>query len=668
MSTPPRTPRKGTDPAESDGKTQELWREDDAPNHTLLSTAEVLNSISECLFVFDGGWRYTYVNTRGLAMARRRGEELIGSSLWEIFPELTGTDLERRFRHAMDHGVPVVFEYHYEPYGIWARFRLSPIPGGLMVFATDITGRKQAGEALREARENLEKRVRERTADLESANTQLQVEIGERRRSEAALRESEAKYRTLVETALDMVLIHDTKKILYINPAGVHLLGASHPDEILGRRFLEIVHPDFRDRVRKNVAQDLLGDSSPTTQLQILRLDGTPFWAEGKGVMTHIGGSPVIQVIVRDITERKRAEEALRQNREDLDRAQEIGQIGSWRLDVDRNVLTWSDETYRIFGVPAGTPLTYETFLACVHPDDRKYVDGRWRAGLGGEPYDIEHRIVVDGEVKWVREKAYLEIDDTGRLLGGFGIAQDITERKQAEVAFRRHTEDLARLHRKLQDANREANLYLDILTHDMGNTENVSNLYADLLIDSLQGTGEDADYAKKLQRSVQKSIEILKTVTTIRRIHRTTSGLRPVDLDTVIRDVIADFPGSTILCDGADSSVMADDLLSLVFDNLVGNAVKFGGSGVTVTVRAQDRDGEVLVSVEDTGPGVPDNEKDEIFHRYEQKKRGVGEGLGLFLVQILVERYGGRVWVDDRVPGRPEAGAAFRFTLRKAA
>ncbi len=67
-------------------------------------------------------------------------------------------------------------------------------------------------------------------------------------------------------------------------------------------------------------------------------------------------------------------------------------------------------------------------------------------------------------------------------------------------------------------------------------------------------------------------------------------------------------------------------------------------------------------------GPGVPDTDKDAIFHLYEQKKRGVGEGLGLYLVQILVERYGGRAWADDRVRGRPEEGAAFRFTLRKAA
>ncbi len=123
----------------------------------------------------------------------------------------------------------------------------------------------------------------------------------------------------------------------------------------------------------------------------------------------------------------------LEKNSEDFDRAQAVGNIGSWRLDVHKNEFTCSDENHRIFGIPKGTPLTYETFLSTVHPDDREYVDKEWKAGLDGEPYDIEHRIVVDGKVKWVREKAYLEFDKNGAVVSGFGITQDITERRQAE-------------------------------------------------------------------------------------------------------------------------------------------------------------------------------------------------------------------------------------------
>lgn len=128
-----------------------------------------------------------------------------------------------------------------------------------------------------------------------------------------------------------------------------------------------------------------------------------------------------------------RAQEALRESREDLNRAQAVAHTGSWRLNVRKNELTWSDENHRIFGISPGTPMTYETFLATVHPEDREYLDREWMAALKGKPYDIEHRIIVAGTVKWVRERAELEFDSEGQLLGGFGTTQDITERKQAE-------------------------------------------------------------------------------------------------------------------------------------------------------------------------------------------------------------------------------------------
>lgn len=141
--------------------------------------------------------------------------------------------------------------------------------------------------------------------------------------------------------------------------------------------------------------------------------------------------------LARSLSERDALMASLREREEDLNRAQAVGQIGSWRMDVRRNELLWSDENHRIFGIPKGTPLTYESFLNTVHPADREYVHEQWSAGLRGEPYDIEHRIMLDDTVKWVRERAGLEFDKEGVLLGGFGTTQDITERKRAEETLR---------------------------------------------------------------------------------------------------------------------------------------------------------------------------------------------------------------------------------------
>jgi len=160
-----------------------------------------------------------------------------------------------------------------------------------------------------------------------------------------------------------------------------------------------------------------------------------------------------------------RAQTALQESRADLNRAQAVASVGSWRMNVQRNELSWSDEVYRMFEMPQGTSLTYEAFLAAVHPEDRGYVDREWKAALQGERYDIEHRILVGETVKWVRERAELEFDATGALLGGFGTVQDITARVQQAQERERLLDDLAAA-RQLLDVtveHTEAHLvYLD--------------------------------------------------------------------------------------------------------------------------------------------------------------------------------------------------------------
>jgi signal transduction histidine kinase/CheY-like chemotaxis protein len=126
----------------------------------------------------------------------------------------------------------------------------------------------------------------------------------------------------------------------------------------------------------------------------------------------------------------------LSQSRDDLTRAQAVAHIGSWQFVADRNEFKRSDENYRILGIPKGASRTYETFLEVVHPEDRPDVDAWWKASLAGAPYDIEHRILVEGRVGWVREKASIEYADTGAPLYVIGITQDITDRKRAELAL----------------------------------------------------------------------------------------------------------------------------------------------------------------------------------------------------------------------------------------
>jgi PAS domain S-box-containing protein len=165
---------------------------------------------------------------------------------------------------------------------------------------------------------------------------------------------------------------------------------------------------------------------------------------------------------VRDITVRKQTEEKIKQQQHFLEKSQELGRIGTWELDLRQNKLYWTDENCRLFGVPAGSVVNYEIFMRKVHPDDREYVDREWNAALNGEPYDIEHRIVVGDATSWVREKADVEFDEEGVAIKAIGFTQDITESKQAEEELEKEKNNL-----------KEVNIALKVLLRESSQTKN---------------------------------------------------------------------------------------------------------------------------------------------------------------------------------------------------
>ncbi len=141
-----------------------------------------------------------------------------------------------------------------------------------------------------------------------------------------------------------------------------------------------------------------------------------------------------------EIDVRKHTEKELLKNQYYLTKAQEIGSIGTWELDIPQDKLIWTAENYKIFGVPQGTEMNLELFLNCIHPEDRDYVIEKWTAALNHEPYDIEHRLLVQGKVKWVREKADIDFDADGKPILAIGFTQDITKGKEAQESVYRYS------------------------------------------------------------------------------------------------------------------------------------------------------------------------------------------------------------------------------------
>lgn len=277
---------------------------------------------------------------------------------------------------------------------------------------------------------------------------------------------------------------------------------------------------------------------------------------------------------------------------------------------------------------------------------------------------DLDRPIRVSGAEEFV----HLERSVSAMVASLKETLQRLRESEEEVARHSRILEDEVRARTiALEESNRTASLLLDIMGHDINNANNVANLYSELLLEDLEGEPE-AELLRKAKAGLTKSIDIVESVNTIQHIQGRPGAVRAIDLDRIIRSEIESLPGSRISYTGTKVFVLADDLLAEVFSNLLGNAVKFGGQDAEIAIQVEDHGDEVTVSVEDTGPGVPDAVKPRLFNRLSRGNSGVaGTGLGLYICRTLIERYGGEIRVDDRVPGHPESGTAIRFSLRKA-
>ncbi|MDN7025572.1 PAS domain S-box protein [Methanoculleus sp. FWC-SCC1] len=616
---------------------------------------QIVESLNEGVCAVDPWGTITFCNPRMAEMLGSVPEELAGRSVYDFVSGECWEEMERHFDLPQQYECTFVRQDGSRMTGLVAASLLTGgdgIPCGSIIGVMDITERKRAEH---------------RMQIMEMA---------------------------VASSVSAIAFIDPAGKVSYVNPAFLALWGYDSADEVLGR-----AAPSFWDDecAAGEMLQAVWRDGQWTDEMVGKRRDGTTFDLRfSSNTVTDESGEPVtIMASFVDITERKRAEqEILTRNRQLIVLNRIIGSSAS-SLSLSELLETGMKRTLELMEHDVGLVymLDAERKRALLQYHENLPADALARSRIIKVHHWPLNFVFIAGQARYIESSAALssiesallhELDIAslacipltaesvvvGALYIGSKTGQSFSgeEKTLLEAIGKEIGSGILKgmLHKRLEAANREANLYLDIMTHDIRNAENVANLYADLLIEMLDG--EAAAYARKLQRGLRKSIEILANVSTIRRIHRASPEMTPCDLERVIRDVIGIFPDVRIVYEGTACEVWADDLISEVFGNLIGNSIKFGGPDVTIGIRVEEYDGEnVLVSVEDTGPGVPDLLKKSIFHRFERgRSHGSGDGLGLYIAKKLIERYGGHVWVDDRVENRPELGAAFRFTLRE--
>lgn len=510
------------------------------------------------------------------------------------------------------------------------------------------------------------------------------------------LQSSTEKYKQLTETLPEGVLI--------INKLGIIKYANPELEKIYDVPFSESKGTSFTKYMAKSSLLKSLhllkkikkGKRVEKVELDALHHDGHVFpveiWATPLETNGYIDD---ILCVLRDITERKQAQRALkeseaklRKSERELKEAQKIAKMGRWDYLHAENRLKWTETIYDIFEIsPDNFKVTFDGFLSKVHPDDRESVNHAWNQSLKNkEPYTIEHRLLVgNNQIKWVKEECETTFDRHGKPIHSIGIVQDITERKKAEEKLKDAHDRLKdlnqNLERRVEERTREVQRllkqkdeFINQLGHDLKNPLGPFIQLLPILKKHVRNTKDEKIVtvldrnANYMQNLVRKTIDLAKL-----NSENTKFTFEKVSLFEILDDVIA---VNTSLFDthemtvennvNSDYLVLVDTLhVQELFTNLFNNAVKYTEGTGKIAIDAKPVDDHVLISVKDNGIGVSSDQMDHLFDEYYKADTSRHDfdssGLGLPICKRIIEKHGGRIWAESDGIGE---GTTFYFTL----
>jgi len=391
---------------------------------------------------------------------------------------------------------------------------------------------------------------------------------------------------------------------------------------------------------------------------------GTVVGTVSIGATSATGRVQVIQALVAvlaisllivgaTLSEREAANRAVEQTAAMLSEAQALTHIGSWEWDIATGNVTWSDELYRIFGLaPRAIPITLATLLERIQADDRALIDKTVRrAYRDHQPFEIDHRIVrADGRTRLLHGRGRVLLADDGEPMRMVGTAQDITEQRQAET---------------LRDD------ILSTISHEL-RTPVASVLNFALTLRTGRGRlGPQAaagivDKIVRQARGIDRLLSDLLDADRLRH-ERVVVAREPTDVTQLVEQIAAAHSDTAraITVSTEPTTANVDTVqVERIIDNLVGNAVKHTPARTPIAVRLERHGDDLLIAVDDAGPGIPDDYKAAVFEIFDRGanvgSKMPGTGIGLSLVARFAALHGGHAWVEDAAGG----GASVRVLL----
>jgi PAS domain S-box-containing protein len=503
----------------------------------------------------------------------------------------------------------------------------------------------------------------------------VNTDIEDRRRAEQELRRSEARKAAILDSALDCIVTIDHQGcITEFNPAAERTFGYRR-DELVGQPLADvIVPPALRERHRQGFARYLATGETRVLgrriEMTAVRSDGSAFPTELAITRIPLDGPPSFTGYLRDITERKRAEEELRRSEAFLAEAQQLSRVGSFSWRVSTDEIMCSEQWYRIFEIDRDVRVSFEVIGTRVHPEDLSaFKEQVERSRRDGSDVQLEIRLQMpDGTVKHIHVVAHCREDSGQREY--IGAVQDVTQRRLSEEALAKVRSELAHVARVTS---------LGVLTASIAHEVNqplagiITN--ASTCLRMLGADPPDVDGARETaRRTIRDGNRASDVMTRLRALFsKKEFSLESLDLNEATREVLAlslsDLQRHRVIL----QSELADDLpiitgdriqLQQVILNLLRNAsdamVAVHERPRLLRIKTEREDGNrVRLSVRDAGMGLPPQSLDSLFDAFYTTTSG-GMGIGLFVSRAIVERHQGRLWAEPN----DGPGATFSFSL----
>lgn len=570
-------------------------------------------------------------------------------------------------------------------------------------------------DVARAARER-EQTLREVLLEEQRLRERLERQLARRRRAEQALRESEERFRAVFEGSSDGVLAADpeTQRLTLANPAMCELTGYS-AEELLGMGVADIHPAADLQYVLEQFRRQAAGEISLARDIPVLTKDGQVVYCDVNAAPLELSGQRVLVGFFRDVTDRKRVEEALRESQRELSVRNKIASIFATvehegvYADVLDVILEATQSKHGIFGYidEEGAwvcpSMMREVWGHCQIPDKSIALTpdkwgGMWGRALrekvtlwSNRPFQVPEghmpiqralavpivhqeelygMVMVGNKETDYEEQDRQLVEAVAAQIGPFLHVRLLRERHARERE--QAAERLRRAKAELERSNAELEQFAYVASHDLQEPLRMVASYVQLLADRYQGQ-LDRDADEFIGYAVDGAQRMQRLIGDLLKYSRVGSERRPsqaVECEGVLEEALANLQ---VAIEEAGAEIRHDELptvsgdpsqLGQLFQNLIGNAIKFRGDDPPrVEVSAQRSDGEWVFSVRDNGIGMPPESSErvfQIFQRLHNSAEYEGTGVGLAICKKIVESHGGRIWVESE----PGAGTTFRFTM----